>query len=382
MNSDSGCSQRHDFLGKGVKVKICELHVEKGRLMNTRVARRDAPRLNDGDLLVEIERFGLSANNITYAFLGDRFGYWQFFPVDSAWGMVPVWGIGKVVETNCPQIPLGERLYGYFPMASHALLEAGGVNSARLVDMAQHRAGLSPVYNNYTRLSNDKGYDPSEDDVRLSLLPLYRTSFCIHDLLNDRSWCGADQVAIISASSKTAIGLAYALSDDQAGPIAIGLTSAKNEETLRRFDLYNDVFTYEGYAGLDRSRPTIIVDMSGNGELLSKLHRHLGQRMSLSLSVGFTHSVTEQPGDGIRERSEFFFAPTHIKKRATDWGPGEFEKRSLQFWRKATERSRRWLRIEHPKGPEDVERAFHRVRRNEVSPQVAVVGSLSWAGLL
>ncbi len=364
-------------------MKICELHVEKSGLSNTRVVHRDAPPLNDGDLLVEIERFGLSANNITYAFLGDRFGYWQFFPVDSVWGMVPVWGIGKVVETNCPQIQVGERLYGYFPMASHALLKAGRVSSARLIDMAQNRSSLSPVYNNYTRLSNDKGYDPSEDDVRLSLLPLYRTSFCIHDLLSDRSWCGADQVAIISASSKTAIGLAYALSDDLVGPIAIGLTSAKNEATLRRFDLYSDVFTYEGYSDLDRSRPTIIVDMSGNEELLSKLHRYLGQTMSLSLSVGFTHSAIEQRGDGyIPERSEFFFAPTHIKKRATDWGPGEFEKRSLQFWRKATERSRRWLRIEYPKGPEEVERAFHRVRRSEVSPQGAVVGSLSGAGLL
>jgi hypothetical protein len=358
-------------------MKICELHVDKSCLTNTRIVHRDAPRLHNEDVLVEIERFGLTANNITYAFLGDRFGYWQFFPVDDTWGLVPVWGIGTVVETSCPQIPVGERLYGYFPMASHALLKIGKVNATRLVDAAQNRSGLSPVYNNYARLSNERDYNPSEDDERLSLLPLYATSFCIFDLLRDRSWYGADQVAIISASSKTAIGLAYALSDDQAAPTAIGLTSARNEETLRGLDLYGDVLTYDRYADLDKSRPTIIVDMSGNGEFQSKLHEHLGQRMRFSLSVGFTHADANQPGDGyIKERSALFFAPTHIKKRATDWGPGEFEKRALQFWRRATERSRRWLRIEHLEGPEDVERGFHRIRRSEVSPQVGVVGSL------
>jgi Protein of unknown function (DUF2855) len=360
------------------KMKFCELHVEKNCARNTRVVQRAAPRLSDGDVLVEIERFGLSANNITYALLGSRFGYWQFFPVDSTWGIVPVWGIGKVVETYCPAIPIGERLYGYFPIASHALLRAGRVNAARVVDIVQHRASLPPMYNNYARLSNDHSYDPSEDDERLSLLPLYVTSFCIYDLLRERSWCGADRVAILSASSKTAIGLAYALSDDPAAPIAIGLTSAGNEETLRRFGIYGDVLTYDKYGDLDESRSTVIVDMSGNEETLSKLCGHLRERMRLCLSVGFTHAVAEKAGESYtREPGEFFFAPTHIKRRASEWGPAVFEKRSLDFWRKTARRSRRWLRIEHAEGPRDVEQAFHSIRRSEMSPQVAVVGSLS-----
>jgi hypothetical protein len=44
----------------------------------------------DGALLVKIDRFALTANNITYAVLGDQLKYWQLFPAPDGFGIIPV----------------------------------------------------------------------------------------------------------------------------------------------------------------------------------------------------------------------------------------------------------------------------------------------------
>jgi hypothetical protein len=49
----------------------------------------DAMALADGDVLLDVERFALTANNITYGVYGDRLGYWRFFPEDDTWGRIP-----------------------------------------------------------------------------------------------------------------------------------------------------------------------------------------------------------------------------------------------------------------------------------------------------
>jgi hypothetical protein len=66
----------------------------------------------------------LTSNNITYAAFGDAMSYWQFWPGTgddpdgTAWGCIPVWGFGTVVQSLHPGVAVGERLYGYWPMAS------------------------------------------------------------------------------------------------------------------------------------------------------------------------------------------------------------------------------------------------------------------------
>ncbi len=75
--------------------------------------------------------------------------------------------------------------------------------------------------------------------------PLYATSFCLHDFLGDNDWFGAEQVIIPSASSKTAIGLAYALVADDNAPAAIRVTSSGNLEMVRGLGLYDQIITYD-----------------------------------------------------------------------------------------------------------------------------------------
>ncbi|MEX0644464.1 MAG: DUF2855 family protein, partial [Parvularculaceae bacterium] len=260
-------------------MQIEEFQVRKDELSTSRFVKREAGALLPDEVLLKVERFGLTANNITYGVVGDKFGYWNFFPAGEGWGIIPAWGIGEVVESKHPDVKKGERLYGYFPIASHLKIKAGKVGPARLIDAAEHRAGLAPVYNTYARLASEPGYDRALDDERITLLPLYATSFCLYDFLLDNKWFSAEQAIIPSASSKTSIGLSYALHDDKAAPKIVGVTSAGNVAAVKDLALYDQVVTYDEIKKIDAKKPAVIVDMSGNGAFLSELHAHLGDNM-------------------------------------------------------------------------------------------------------
>jgi hypothetical protein len=45
-----------------------------------------APNLTDGQVLFRVDRFALTANNISYALAGEALRYWDFFPAPPGWG--------------------------------------------------------------------------------------------------------------------------------------------------------------------------------------------------------------------------------------------------------------------------------------------------------
>ncbi|WP_146345187.1 DUF2855 family protein [Falsiphaeobacter marinintestinus] len=343
---------------------ITTLEIRKSDLSDLRVTDTPAPTVQNGQVFVRIVRFGLTANNITYGVVGDRIGYWQFFPTaDSDWGVIPVWGIGVVEQSGVEGIAVGERLYGYWPMGSHTMLEPTRIKDLQFFDGAAHRSKLAAVYNRYLRLSNDPKDDPSTDDMRMVLWPLYATSFCLYDFALDNKWFGAEQVLIVSASSKTGIGTGYAFKADPDAPKVIGLTSAGNKDKVVALDLYDDVLTYDQIeTHLPSDKATLIIDMSGSGSVISRLHGLLGDNMQFTSHVGLTHYSEAGMGEGyIRDRSEMFFAPGHIAKRNDDWGPGEFERRSGAFWQEAMRKSADWLTLSHADGATEAEAAYREV---------------------
>lgn len=342
---------------------ITTLEVDKTNLSNLTTTTTAAPLDLDGRVLVRIARFGLTANNITYGVVGDRIGYWQFFPTaDAARGVIPVWGIGIVEQSGVDGIAVGERLYGYWPMASHAILSPTRVDDMRFFDGSPHRADLAAVYNRYLRLSHDPLDDPATDDMRMVLWPLYATSFCLYDFALAADWYGAEQVLIVSASSKTGIGTGYAFKTDPNAPRLVGLTSPGNKAQVENLQLYDQVLTYDEIETALANVPTLIIDMSGSGSVISRLHQRLNDNMRFTSHVGLTHYSDAGMGAGyIRERSEMFFAPGHIAKRNADWGKGEFERRSEAFWTQARTRSSEWLKLSHAQGTEAAEAAYHEV---------------------
>ena len=72
----------------------------------------DAAELPAEALLVKVDRFAFTANNITYAVLGDQLKYWQLFPAPESFGNIPVWGFGEVIASTHAGITEGERLFG------------------------------------------------------------------------------------------------------------------------------------------------------------------------------------------------------------------------------------------------------------------------------
>ena len=123
-------------------------------------------------LLVKVDRFAFTANNITYATLGDELKYWQLFPAPKDFGNIPVWGFGDVIASTHPAVAEGERLFGYFPMATHLVIEAGDVSKRGLRDAAAHRQGVSPVYNAYARVGSDPAFAGRKGDYEALVRPL------------------------------------------------------------------------------------------------------------------------------------------------------------------------------------------------------------------
>ena len=56
------------------------LWVDKQDICDIRAVEMQSVPLLPGQIRIKIARFGLSANNITYAVTGNTFGYWGFFP--------------------------------------------------------------------------------------------------------------------------------------------------------------------------------------------------------------------------------------------------------------------------------------------------------------
>lgn len=327
-------------------------NIQEFRVVDTNPSSVDS-KLADGTLRVVIERFAFTANNVTYAVAGDLLGYWQFFPVsdDDGWGMMPVWGFAEVVESNSADVPVGERLFGYFPPATQLELSPTQASALRFVDGSEHRSKLPQGYNTYYRVAAEPGYDPANDNLRMLLWPLHITSFCLWDVLQDADWFGTQQIIIVSASSKTSIGLAYALDDDASAPPVVAITSARNLDFVNGLGLYDESLSYDSLAEIDASIPAVIVDMSGNGEVLGTLHQHLGDNMRRCINVGLTHWDERDANEGIiKERSEFFFAPAHIQRRMQEWGPDGFAEKSSSFMGETALKCSSWLELNRARG--------------------------------
>jgi hypothetical protein len=248
----------------------------------------DAAALPDEALLVKVDRFAFTANNITYAVLGDQLKYWQLFPAPDNFGNIPVWGFGDVIASRHPGITVGERLFGYFPMATHLVIEAADVSKRGLRDAAAHRQNVAPVYNAYARVSGDPAFAGRQGDYQALLRPLFMLSFLVDDYLNEHEFYGARSVMLSSASSKTAFGLAHLL-HLRKNLRVIGLTSAGNTKFVQSLGCYDEVVTYDRVTSLPSDSPVAFVDMAGNSDLRARLHRHFGDQMKYSGRIGLTH---------------------------------------------------------------------------------------------
>ena len=88
-----------------------------------------ATTVAEGQALLRLTRFALTSNNVTYAAIGEQFGYWKFFPAEAPFGRVPVWGFADVAQSRAPELTPGERIWGYYPIASHLVVTPVNANA-------------------------------------------------------------------------------------------------------------------------------------------------------------------------------------------------------------------------------------------------------------
>ncbi len=336
----------------------------------------DAGALPNDALLVKVDRFAFTANNITYAMTGDDLKYWQLFPAPEKFGNIPVWGFGEVIASKHPAVGVGERLFGYFPMATHLMIEAADVRKRGLRDAAAHRQGVAPVYNAYARVSGDPAFAGRQGDHQALLRPLFMLSFLVDDHLSENGFYGAREVMLSSASSKTAFGLAHLLHGR--GDIrVIGLTSAANVAFVSSLGCYDEVVTYQHVTSLPADRPVAYVDMAGNSALRATLHRHFGGNIKYSGRVGLTHrsgSADESQLPGAKPI--WFFAPDQIRKRALQWGPGGIDARFGVAWSGFAPMLDRWLRVIKGRGDAAVKQVYQDTLNGRVPPDQGHILSL------
>ena len=364
---------------------VTEVQIRRAAIGEHRIASFPIPLLTDGEVLFHVERFAVTANNVTYAAFGDFMKYWKFFPASSeadVWGVVPVWGFGNVVASKAEGAAPGERFYGYFPMATHLVIQAATVTPTGMFDSAAHRRDLSPVYNQYVRVANDPSYSVELEGVQMLLRPLFTTSFLIDDFLAENNLFDAASVVLSSASSKTAYGAAFCL--HQRGTVkVVGLTSERNRVFTESLGCYDQVLTYEEVASLDLE-PTVYVDMSGSGTVRAAVHNHLGNMLTYDCAVGGTHWDAMAPGSGAPlpgPSPQMFFAPSQVQKRNADWGLAGFASRLAEAWTlflaSVVSAKKPWMTIEPVDGAEAAAACFNAQVTGSASPEIGYVASVS-----
>ena len=354
------------------------LLTEKKAILNNKISTATVRDLEDGEVLLKIDKFALTSNNVTYAVVGYQVKYWDFFPSEEPFGIVPVWGFATVQESKSDEISVGEKIYGYFPMSEYLITKPGRINSHMFTDMTAHRQALPPAYNNYNREGETLKYPPGFADYIPVVKPLFFTSFLINEFLKGEQFFGAQNVIITSASSKTSLGLAFALtrSKEEHGKKIVGLTSPSNVEFVKSTGFYDEVIEYRSVTEKVAVEDTIIVDMAGNGKLNRSLYTHLGQNLKHLAKVGLTDWSAADPVNDI-PMAKFFFAPDHAQVFFKTHGPAkatELISKSIFEFVSAIEG---FMEIEYLNDFEALKTTFVDMMNGKVDPKLAYIFNMS-----
>lgn len=343
-----------------------ELRVRRDDLASCEVVETDPGRdedLAEGEARLRVERFALSANNITYAVMGEMLRYWRLFPAPGGWGRIPAWGYARVIASRSPAATAGERVLGLVPMGSHLTVLPEG-DGPGFADAAPHRAELSPVYGRYLPVEGEG------DDAALVMRPLFATALLLDAVLDEAGFAAVGTVVLSSASSKTAYGLAHLLRER---PVeTVGLTSSARQAWVEGLDLYDAVLAYDDLGRLVATGGAVLVDIAGDGALVRRVHERLGEALVRSIRVGLTHwqaAGDDAPLPG--PAPEFFFAPDEMTRR----GP-ELAHRYAEAWQAFAPVAARTMRIERVGDGPELVRVYRELLDGRADPAVGYVAGL------
>ena len=335
--------------------------------------------LNEGEVLFRVDKLALTANSISYGFAGKSglIRYLDIYPAEDGFANLPCWGYADVVESKHPSLQVGDRVYGFLPIASHVVMQPGKVSPSGFTDIRPCRAVVPPFYNEYALTHSEPGYAPEFEEAIMLFRPLFGTSFLMQSYCEDHAFHGAKRVIVTSASAKTAMGFGYLMNKNFNGVIeCIGLTSAKNRAFVESLECYDQVLTYDEIDQIDVGEQTIIFDVAGNSDVVAALHQRLGETIPYSGSVGKTHwdagafgASTPLPG----AKPIFWSAPDQIAVLRERIGSGEMMRQMGGAMVDFIMAAHSWLQISESRGPEEIAERIVAMLDGEVSAQDGII---------
>ncbi len=309
------------------------LHIDRKDISKASVVEVPHRALKPGEARLAVKRFALTANNVTYAVFGDVMRYWDFFSTPSS-GRLPVWGFADVTESTVEGLKIGERIYGYFPASDELIVQPGQISAGAFNDLAEHRKDLPAAYNRYVRTAGDPGYAKAREGLQMALQPLFITSWLIDLHLRDTDYGGAECISLTSASSKTALALAYLLhADKPEGVIVEAITSERSKAFVENTGFFDQITLYPDLNGLKADPKRLVVDFAGDASVNRAIHGALKDELIANIRVGASHWTDSAPASDLPgPKPSFFFAPDHVAQRMKAWGPSEFGKRYGAAW--------------------------------------------------
>jgi hypothetical protein len=358
-------------------IKIDRNNISEANNINFQLP--DAEGLLAGTVLLKLDLFSLTTNNITYAVTGNSLKYWDFFPVDAGHSMLPVWGFGEVVASNHSEVKIGERFYGYYPMASHILVHPDKVNAFGFSDANPSRKSNNPVYDHYLNVSADESFQLENEAMHSLYRPLFITSFLTNDFLEENNSFGAEQILITSASSKTGYGLASILHEQnkilEGKTDIVAMTSNSNVEFVKGLGTYDSIITYDNWKELDTSKPTCIIDFTGNQKLLKQIAAHLGDAHVYTSLIGAVQNDKLDDIEGAIKHGQFFFAPIQAQKCIARWGHAEFNRKYSKALNDFIRQTATWLEVKKIDGEDNIKNAYLSLLTQSPSPKEGLVAS-------
>ena len=330
-----------------------------------------------GQVVMRIERFALTSNNISYALSGDFLDYWGFFPTEEGWGRLPAMGYGIVTASAHPDIAVGGRYFGFFPVGDVHIVDAEPSRTG-FNDNAPYREKHAMAYRSFDKVepvSTDAQVIWNEDAV-LIYRGLFLTAYLADDFLADKNFYEATQVIVTSASSKTSLALAHCLKL-RPNITSVGLTSTSNKAFVESTGLYNHVISYDDIETLPTNTASVVVDMAGNTLVVGRIHEHFDTQLKYSMSIGATHWDKSASSTNILgPKPQFFFAPGQLVKRGKEWGREVINERLDTALDIFINDARTFSTIHYAQGPTEVERVYNALINGTMPPQAGNILSM------
>lgn len=284
------------------------------------------PPLAANSVRVQTRMIGITANNFTYASFGSILHWWDAYPVPSAapapyndpaaWGIVPAWGYGEIVESNVDGLEKGASLWGYWPTSSHLVdlqLEAG-VPKGHYIETSPHRQKLMNLYNRYMLVEGS----PSDEAKawRATTYPIWAAGYLMNrytfaesaakvvpfaeiDPAKHDADLSSAVVIVLAASSKTGRSVVWNLGDRAPGNGPLALLQATSDATqplpLNRratFDSktvsYTDLTSSDTMSWVADRKPSRIIVVDNGGPFGTVQRIHDATQEALGASAGFT----------------------------------------------------------------------------------------------